>query len=150
MKRIFNTLLALFIAQMAVAQVQNPAEWTFEATKKTADTYEVVITATIDPGWHIYSQNTGKGGPLPTKVAFKPNPLVNFTGKVKEVGKLEKVKDEIFKTDVLYFSDRVQYVQTIKLKGKVKTNISGTVDYMLCNDHECLPPTKKSFDIKLQ
>lgn len=150
MKRIFYTLLALFIGQMAVAQVQNPAEWTFEATKKTADTYEVVITATIDPGWHIYSQNTGKGGPLPTKVVFKPNPLVSLTGKVKEVGKLEKVKDEIFKTDVLYFSDRVQYVQTVKLKGKVKTNISGTVDYMLCNDHECLPPTKKSFDIKLQ
>jgi thiol:disulfide interchange protein DsbD len=150
MKKLFYTLIAFLFTTAAMAQIQNPVEWSYEATKKSADTYEVVITALVDPGWHIYSQNTGKGGPLPTKVVFKPNPLLTLNGKIKELGKLEKVKDEIFKTDVLYFSNKVQYVQSIKLKGKVKTNISGTVDYMVCNDHECLPPTKKSFDIKLQ
>jgi hypothetical protein len=68
---------------------------------------------------------------------------------VKEVGKVEKIYDEIFQTDVLYLSNKVQYVQTVKIKGKAKTNIAGTIEYMVCDDTQCLPPAKKTFDIKL-
>jgi hypothetical protein len=128
---------------------QNPVSWSYEAKKKTADTYEVIITAEVDQPWHLYSQNTGKGGPIPTTIAFKANPLISKTGAVKELGKLEKTYDENFKTDVLYYSDKVQFVQTVKVKGGVKTNISGTIEYMVCNDSKCLPPVKKAFDLKL-
>ena len=137
------------IAGIATAQIKDPVSWTFEAKKKSADTYEVVLSASIQGKWHIYSQKTGKGGPIPTKVNFKANPLLNITGEVKEIGKIEKVYDEIFQTDVLYLSNKVQYVQTVKLKGKAKTNITGTIDYMVCDDSQCLPPAKKTFDIKL-
>ncbi len=137
------------IAGMATAQIKDPVSWTFEAKKKSADTYEVVLSANIQGKWHIYSQKTGKGGPIPTKVSFKANPLLNITGEVKEVGKIEKYMNEIFQTDVLYLSNKVQYVQTVKLKGKAKTNITGTIDYMVCDDSQCLPPAKKTFDIKL-
>lgn len=150
MKKIVYTLLLSIITGVAVGQIKDPVSWTFEAKKKTADTYEVTLSATIQGKWHIYSQKTGKGGPIPTKVNFKPNPLVSLTGVVKEVGKIEKVYDEIFQTDVLYLSNKVQYVQTVKLKGKIKTNITGTIEYMVCDDAQCLPPTKKSFDLKLQ
>ncbi len=149
MKKIIYTLLLTMIAGMATAQIKDPVSWTFEAKKKSADTYEVVLSANIQGKWHIYSQKTGKGGPIPTKVSFKANPLLNITGEVKEVGKIEKVYDEIFQTDVLYLSNKVQYVQTVKLKGKAKTNITGTIDYMVCDDSQCLPPAKKTFDIKL-
>lgn len=149
MKKIIYTLLFIMIAGMATAQIKDPVSWTFEAKKKSADTYEVVLSATIQGKWHIYSQKTGKGGPIPTKVSFKANPLLNITGEVKEVGKIEKIYDEIFQTDVLYLSNKVQYVQTVKLKGKAKTNITGTIDYMVCDDSQCLPPAKKTFDIKL-
>ncbi len=150
MKKIIYTVLFTIITGAVSAQIQKPVSWTFEAKKKTADTYEVVLSASIQGKWHIYSQKTGKGGPIPTKVNFKPNPLLNITGAVKEVGKVEKVYDEIFQTDVLYLSNNVQYVQTVKLKGKVKTNITGTIEYMVCDDSQCLPPAKKAFDIKLQ
>jgi DsbC/DsbD-like thiol-disulfide interchange protein len=150
MKKIIYTLLFTIITGVVSAQIKDPVSWTFEAKKKTADTYEVVLSASIQGKWHIYSQNTGKGGPIPTKVNFKANPLLNITGAVKEVGKVEKIYDEIFQTDVLYLSNKVQYVQTVKLKGKVKTNITGTIDYMICDDTQCLPPAKKTFDIKLQ
>jgi thiol:disulfide interchange protein DsbD len=103
----------------------------------------------VESPWHIYSQNTGKGGPIATTVKFKTNPLVTVTGKTNEIGKLEKTYDKNFKTNVLYYSNKVQFVQTIKLKGKVKTNISGTIEYMVCDDSQCLPPTKKNFDLKL-
>lgn len=142
-------MLFTIIAGIATAQIKDPVSWTFEAKKKSADTYEVVLSATIQGKWHIYSQKTGKGGPIPTKVSFKANPLLSMSGEVKEIGKIEKVYDEIFQTDVLYLSNKVQYVQTVKLKGKAKTNITGTIDYMVCDDSQCLPPSKKTFDIKL-
>jgi thiol:disulfide interchange protein DsbD len=138
------------ISGFAIGQMENPVSWNYEAKKKTADTYELILTASIDQNWHIYSQNTGNGGPIPTSIVFKANPLVTKVGLAKEVGKLEKVYDKNFKTDVLFFSDKVQFVQNVKVKGGAKTNISGTVEYMVCDDSHCLPPTKKSFDLKLQ
>ena len=138
------------LTSMAIGQMKSPVSWTYEAKKKTADTYEIVLTADVEKGWHIYSQHTGKGGPIPTKISLKSNPLVSVTkGNAKEIGKLEKTFDENFKTYVLFFSDKVCFVQTVKVKGGIKTNISGTVEYMVCDDCNCLPPVKKTFDLKL-
>ncbi|HEY1019570.1 MAG TPA: protein-disulfide reductase DsbD domain-containing protein [Sediminibacterium sp.] len=150
MKRLSLSVIALLVTAFSFAQRQNPVSWNYEAIKKSADTYEIVLTATVEEPWHIYSQNTGKGGPIPTAVVFKPNPLVTKNGKVKELGKLEKVFDKNFNTDVLYFSDKVKFVQLVKVKGGIKTNLSGTVEYMVCDESQCLPPVKKSFDLKLQ
>jgi DsbC/DsbD-like thiol-disulfide interchange protein len=147
MKKIVLVLLVIFSAGMAFGQ--NPVSWSYEAKKKSDGVYEIVITAELSSPWHLYSQNTGKGGPIPTKITFKPNPLVTKTGSVKEIGKVEKHFDENFKTDVLYYSGKVEFVQTVKLKGNSKTNIAGTVEYMVCDDSKCLPPTKKTFDLKL-
>jgi thiol:disulfide interchange protein DsbD len=147
MKKILFSLSLIFLAGFVFGQ--DPVSWTYETKKKSADTYEVVLTAEVESPWHIYSQNTGKGGPIATTVKFKTNPLVTVTGKTNEIGKLEKTYDKNFKTNVLYYSNKVQFVQTIKLKGKVKTNVSGTIEYMVCDDSQCLPPTKKNFDLKL-
>jgi thiol:disulfide interchange protein DsbD len=135
MKKILFSLSLIFLAGFVFGQ--DPVSWTYETKKKSADTYEVILTAEVESPWHIYSQNTGKGGPIATTVKFKANPLVTVTGKTNEVGKLEKTYDKL------------QFVQTIKLKGKVKTNVSGTIEYMVCDDSQCLPPTKKNFDLKL-
>lgn len=150
MKRIVLALSFLSIAFISFGQIDNPVSWSYEAKKKSADTYDIVITASIEHPWHIYSQSTGKGGPVPTSVTFKANPLITKNGTVKEVGKLEKIYDKNFETNVLSYSDKVQWVQTVKVKGGIKTNISGTIEYMVCDDSHCLPPTKKSFDLKLQ
>ncbi len=150
MKRVVLAFAFLSIAMISFAQIENPVSWNYEVKKKTADTYDVVVTATIEHPWHIYSQNTGKGGPVPTSFTFKTNPLITKSGAVKEVGKLEKIYDKNFGTDVLSYSEKVQFVQTIKVKGGIKTNISGTVEYMVCDDSHCLPPTKKSFDLPIR
>lgn len=150
MKKVIFSVLAVMTGLVAFAQRQNPVSWDFEAKKKSAGVYEIILTANVEHPWHIYSQNTGKGGPVPTSIVFKPNPLVSKQGSAKEVGKLEKVFDKNFNTNVLYFSDKVQFVQTVKVKGNIKTNLSGTVEYMVCDDSQCLPPAKKTFDLKLQ
>ncbi|MFP5039440.1 protein-disulfide reductase DsbD domain-containing protein [Parasediminibacterium sp. JCM 36343] len=147
-KSFLIAVVFLLAAAKGFAQIKNPVEWKYEAKKKGA-ACQVVITATVQKPWHIYSQNTGKGGPIPTKITFNKNPLVTIEGITKETGKLEKVFDKSFNTEVLFYSNSLVFTQEIKVKAGVKTNITGTVEYMVCDDEQCLPPTKKTFDIKL-
>ena len=116
----------------------------------SADTYTFTATANIEGDWHIYSQTTGSGGPIPTKITFNKNPLVTIVGVTKEIGKVKQVYDDLFKTTVRYIGETATYTQTLKVRGGVKTNITGTVAYNVCDDRQCLPPSKKTFDLKLQ
>ena len=131
------------------AQIKDPVKWTATSVKK-GDNYEVKLTATLPRPWHIYSQKTGDGGPLPTKVTFAKNPLLSLVGNVKEEGKLKEEYDKNFDTKVKYYGDKVDFVQTVKVKGNLKTNVGVTVEYMTCDDHQCLPPTKKTFNVALK
>jgi thiol:disulfide interchange protein DsbD len=154
MKKILLALFAFILTASLFAQIKDPVSWKYEVVKQSGNNYQFVITATVPKPWHIYSQNTPKGGPIPTKININSNPLITVSaGKAKEIGKLEKTLDKNFSAkgvEVLFYSDQLQFVQNISLKGPVKTNISGSVEYMVCDDSQCLPPTKKSFDIKIQ
>ena len=149
MKKTVFLLVFGFMSIICFSQIKDPVKWSFSAKKIDATTYEIHLTATIETGWHIYSQNTPTGGPIPTAIEFTKNPLITLQGAAKEVGKLEKRHEELFGVDVMQFSDKVDFVQTIKLKNKVKTSVMGTVEFMVCNDTECLPPARKQFSITL-
>jgi len=153
MKKILLFVLLTAITGTAFAQTapaKNPVSWAFSAVKKADKVYELTYTATIDKPWHIYSQTTPKGGPVPTKFEYKTNPLVVITGIPKETGDLKSIQNEYFDVDLKYFSNKVVFTQTVKLKSAVKTNLAGTVEYMICNDSQCLPPKKVPFDLNLQ
>lgn len=144
---LFVLLLAGFVAN---AQVQNPVKWNYKLKKINATTYEVHITATIEKGWHIYSQTTPDGGPVPTTIRFSKNPLLTLVGVAKEAGKLEQRHEELFGVDVKQFSNSVNFVQTVKVKAAVKTSVIGTVEFMVCNDTQCLQPTINKFSLPIQ
>lgn len=147
MKYIFATL---FVAGFSlVSFAQTPTNWSFNAKKINAKTFEIYLTAELEDGWHTYSQFTPDGGPAPTEISFTKNPLVTLTGKAKEVGKMEEHFESLFGVKVKQFSDKVVYVQTINLKAPVKTTVSGKISFMVCNDKECLPPESKNFTLKL-
>lgn len=151
MKALMILLMAGMVAPSAPlrAQVQNPVHWTFTAKKLNTTTYEIHLTGVIDAGWHTYSQTTPDGGPVPTAITFSANPLVTLVGKPAEVGKLDRHFEKLFGVDVKQFSGKVDFVQRVTLKKPVRTNISGTVDFMVCNDHECLPPSNQTFSVAL-
>ena len=150
MKKITITIAILFIAFTALkAQVQDPVKWNYAAVKKSGTEYVVTISALLTGDWHIYSMHTPVGGPVPTTFSFKRNPLVTLDGNLKESGNVKTVHDEIFGIDVKYYGETVSFVQTIKLKSTVKTNLSGTIKYMVCNDKMCLPPKTVPFNIQL-
>lgn len=151
MRKISLIILCFVLLSMAVqAQIVKPVNWNFAAVKKSAGLYELQMTATIQSGWKIYSGSTPDGGPLPTKVTFKKNPLVLLGGKIKEVGDLKKVHEEAFGVDVLYYQNKLDLAQVMKVKGKAKTSISGTVEFMACDESQCLPPQEVEFKLELK
>ena len=149
MKKIFTAFVLMILFSAAYAQ-QQKVSWNFVAKKLTGNSYELKMTATPPTGWHIYSQTTPDGGPIPTEFKFTNNALVTVPAeRPKEVGKLVKYFDTNFKVDVKYFEGKVDFVKTVTVKGKIKTNISGTVESMICNDRTCMPPTTEKFNISL-
>lgn len=150
MNKIVTTVIFCFLTCIAFGQKVKEVKWSFSSRKKADKSYEIILSATLQKPWHIYSQLTPDGGPLPTKITFSSNPLLVVSGDAKEAGKLQLNHDKAFGVDVKYFSDKVEFVQAVKLKGPVKTTVRGDIEYMICNDTKCLPPVKQSFDIKLQ
>lgn len=148
MKKYFLLSLAIIGFSVAWAQ-EKPVNWNFTAKKVADKTYEVHITANITGNWHIYSQNVGVDGPLPTTFTFVKNPLVTIDGTPKEQGKLIKKKEEAWDGVVNYYEKTVNFVQTVKVKGAAKTNVAGKVEFMVCNDEKCLPPTEVEFSVAI-
>lgn len=147
MKQIFfGLMMALFFG---VAGAQQKVSWAYTAKKLAANKYEIHITATPPPGWHIYSQLTPEGGPVPTTFKFNKNALVAVNGKVNEKGKVISYFDNNFKVNVKYFEGKADFVQVVTIKGKIKTNISGEIESMICNDRTCMPPTIEKFNVAL-
>jgi hypothetical protein len=147
MNKILSLVVLLFFITVASAQ---KITWNYTAKKLAGNKYELHITANPPTGWHIYSQNTPDGGPLATTFTFNKNPLLLITGKPKENGKLIEYFDKGFKINVKYFEGKVDFVQQVTLKGKAKTNVTGEVESMICNDNRCLPPVTEKFTIALQ
>ncbi|HMH32739.1 MAG TPA: protein-disulfide reductase DsbD domain-containing protein [Puia sp.] len=133
----------------AAAFPQDPVHWTFSTMKNAEGRFEIRLAATVDRPWHTYSQGTPEGGPLPTKIVFSKNPLITLEGKTIEVGELRTTHDETFGVDVKFFTGNVEFVQVMKLKGKAKTKVTGTVEFMACNDRQCLPPKTIPFTIQI-
>ena len=150
MRKFSLLLLSIMLVTLSFAQIKDPVDWTYSAKKINATTYELRLKAKIEDGWQLYSQNTPDGGPIPTTISFKKNTLATLSGPAKEVGKQEKRFEELFGVEVRQYSDKVEFVQLVKVKAGVKTTVSGTVEFMTCNDKECLPPKTEHFSIPLK
>ena len=140
--------MVLFFGMLVSAQ--NPISWTFTAKKLGTNSYEVHMTAAIQNEWHLYSQEQPEDAiAIPTAFTIKSNPLFSLNGKIKEIGKMEKFKDESLGLSANQYSKKVDFVQVVNLKGKVKTNFSGSVEFQTCDDKKCLPPKTINFNVAL-
>ncbi len=149
MKQIYLFAALTMAAASLHAQSFKEVQWTY-TTKKLADkTYEVHISASIGGNYHLYAQNVGVEGPVPTSFTFVKNPLTTVEGKPKEIGRVIKKREEVWGGSVNYYEKAVDFVQVVKLKGDIKTSLAGTVEFMVCNDSQCLPPSKTDFSVKI-
>ena len=149
MKVILLSLLVLVSGAATFAQSNKEVKWSFSAKKIADKVYEVHLTALVNGDFHIYAQNVGVEGPIPTSFTFTKNPLLLLDGKVKEVGKVVKKNEEVWGGTVNYYEKSVDFVQTVKVKGSAKTNLAGKVEYMVCDNEKCLPPAETTFSVAI-
>jgi thiol:disulfide interchange protein DsbD len=151
MKKLFTLLLAVATVSLASAQGLDPVSWSFSSKKINATEYEVQLIASIEPGWHLYSQSQPDDAiALPTVINFVKNPLLSLDGKVKEEGRLIKYKDDALDVSANQYSNKVVFVQKVKVKGKAKTAVKGSLEYQTCDDKKCLPPKTVKFSVALK
>jgi len=148
MKQTLLFTLAVLTGTLAMAQSAKEVNWTYSSKKIGDKTYEVHMMATIGGDYHMYAQNVGVAdGPIPTSFTFTKSPLLDLQGAPKEQGRMVKKYEDAWKHDVNYYEKTVDFVQVVKLKSNVKTNLAGKVEFMVCDDHQCLPPS--TVDIKV-
>ena len=141
MKKLLFPFVLLLFAVAVQAQIQDPVKFNSELKILAADEAEVVFTAAIDKGWHVYSTDLGDGGPISATFNVEKIFGAEVVGKLKPVGKEISTFDKLFEMKVRYFENTAQFVQKLKLTGGAY-QIEGYLEYGACNDENCLPPTQ--------
>ena len=144
MKKLLFPFVLLLFAVAVQAQIQDPVKFNSELKILAADEAEVVFTAGIDKGWHVYSTDLGDGGPISATFNVEKISGAEVVGKLKPVGKEISTFDKLFEMKVRYFENTAQFVQKLKLTGGAY-QIEGYLEYGACNDENCLPPTQVPF-----
>lgn len=147
-KVVLAAVVLCFAATGAFAQILEPVTWQFGAKKISEDEAVVFIKATMDKGWHIYSQHVADGGPIKTSFSFSPSADYTLVGKPAEPKPKTKY-EEVFSMDVGYFDKEVVFQQKIKLK-KGATTVKGAVEFMACDADQCLPPDEVEFAVAVK
>lgn len=144
-KRFTLGLLLMVISCLSVvAQMQDPVHFKTEWKNISANEAEIIFSATIDPGWHVYSTDLGDGGPTQATINIDKISGAALDGKLKPGSNEIKKMDPIFEMEVKFFEKTAKFTQKVKLTGG-KYSVSGYLEYGACNDENCLPPTSVDF-----
>ena len=144
MKKLLSIVGFLLATIMLQAQILDPVSFRTEFNKVSDDVAEIVFTATIDPGWHIYSTDLGEGGPISASFNLERATGAHEDGKLLPVGNEQAVYDKLFGMDVRYFEKTAKFVQRVRLEGGTY-RLEGYLEYAACNDQNCLPPSEVPF-----
>jgi DsbC/DsbD-like thiol-disulfide interchange protein len=148
MKKVVLAVVMFLMSAGAFAQIEAPVKWSYAAKKISSKEAVVVLRASIQDGWHIYSQTVKDGGPIKTSFTFTPSKEYSLDGKTIEPTPVTKYEPS-FSMDVSYFEKSVTFQQKIKLKSANVSVIKGKLEFMTCNDKKCLPPETVDFSIDL-
>ncbi len=146
MRKLCSFLLLMFVVLAAHAQIQDPVKFKTELKALSDTEGEIIFTAAIDPGWHVYSTNLGDGGPISATFNVDKKNGLELVGKLKPVGNEISTFDKLFQMKVRYFESTAQFVQKIKFIAGTYT-IEGYLEYGACDDESCLPPTQVPFNL---
>lgn len=141
MKKIYLFLLLATISLGAVqSQILDPVKWTTSVKKISETEYDLVAKAIIEDKWHLYSQEVPEDGPLPTHFTFEENSAYKSVGKIKESKGITE-HDPVFDMVITFFANTATFTKRIELTGDKGTTVKGEVEFMVCDDTRCLPPS---------
>ena len=145
MKKLFSVVL-LFISSICFGQ--NPVSWQVSSIDLGDSAYEIKIEADLEKGWHLYSQFLESDeGPLSTYITYE-NSNFELIGKTEEVG-VETHMDPVWEMDISFFSNHATFIQKVKSLNPDSLLLKGNVNFMVCDDSQCLPPENYTFQVNL-
>lgn len=148
MKNLFLLTVGILFSLSASSQILKPVKWSYAAKKTSKTEATLYLKATIEDGWHLYSQNMADGGPVKTSFTFAPAKTYTSVGKTIEPKAITQF-EKSFDMNVSYFEKSVVFQQKVKLNG-ANAIVKGTVEYMVCDDSQCLPPETVEFSIPVK
>lgn len=148
MKYLFSALF-LICTMLSYAQTNNTISWTFESQKTAPNEYTIIMKATVNDGWYVYSQYLeSDDGPIRTEIILEENEGVELVEEAKEEGNKVSGYDEMFDMNITKYKKHLTITQ--KVKATKAKQLKGYITFMTCNDEQCLPPTDVPFEIKLK
>ena len=146
MRRLLHFILA-WVPLCVFAQIVEPVHFTSQLKTGKGQEAEIVFTAKIDAGWHVYSTNLGQDGPIEATFNVVKMEGAEKVGKLQARGKEIKLFDKLFEMELRYFEHEATFVQKIRFT-KPDYDIDCYLEYGACNDESCLPPSEVAFKDK--
>ena len=144
MKRLILFLFVGLLTLAAEGQMVNPVHFSSQLKTLKGGEGEIIFSATIDDGWHVYSTDMGDDGPISASFNVVKMEGVETVGKLKPRGEVMKQFDKMFGMELRYFEKKAQFVQRVRFTQQ-KYTIDCYLEYGACNDEMCLPPTEVAF-----
>jgi thiol:disulfide interchange protein DsbD len=144
MKRMIMSLLMGLIVLAVQGQIVNPVHFSSQLNKLKGNEGEIVFSATVDDGWHVYSTDMGNDGPISATFNVVKMEGVETVGKLQPRGQVKKQYDKMFDMELRFFEKKAQFVQKIRFIQS-RYLIDCYLEYGACNDEMCLPPTEVAF-----
>jgi DsbC/DsbD-like thiol-disulfide interchange protein len=148
MKKILFIAAAIMLSMQLHAQMLTPVKWAYGFKKTGKQEAVIFIKATIDEGWHVYSQSVKDGGPVKTAFTFAASKAYTLVGETQEPTPITRY-EKVFSMNVSFFEKSVIFQQRVKLKTG-QAVVKGTLEYMTCNDKQCLPPETVEFSVAVK
>jgi thiol:disulfide interchange protein DsbD len=138
-------LLLFAFGSVSHAQIYEPVKWAFTFNDLPSAEKEIVMTATIEKGWHLYDMDLAPGGPVSTSFTFETLKGAELVGKPTASVKPTAIFDKMFEMELRWYSNSVSFTQKIKVTDIKKFSVEGEVEFMACNDETCTPPDRLGF-----
>ncbi len=146
MKKFISTIFLALLTFLAQAQILTPVTWNVALNDNNGSAdKEIVFTATLDQGWHLYDMELPEGGPVSTSFNFETLNGAELVGKATASAQPTVVFDEQFQMELRWFAGSVSFTQKIKVNDLESFKAEGYVEFMACNDETCLPPDNYNF-----
>ncbi len=145
---LITTQAQVFSPGQEESQVVDPVSWDAKLEKQNDSIYKLVVKASIEKTWHLYSQHLGDEGPIPTTFTFEEAPEQYLLRGEMEEPDVPSIFDEVFEMEIKFFEDEAVFTQMIKVLDE-NAVIKFEVEFMACNDTQCLPPETVPFQISV-
>ena len=140
LKNLLLTVVAIFAMTMVFAQMAEPVKWKFSTEKISDKEFNLVMTATIEDKWHLYSQHFDQGGPMPLEIKYTKSDKYKLVGTTSESPTPTAEYDDVFMVNVKYFTKKATFKQKIEVLADASFSVKAELNGQACfEDGQCLP-----------